>query len=241
MEKTMKIFWPVTAALIIFAAASCGKLDVVGTESVKSFDKVLRQIPQLVTADEMNGGWSLAAPDGAARYIWSKNYAESLLYDIMLEIDAAPFIAAGLDPEKLPDNFTFYEGEPVPSSEGAKIPRYMLMAGAKLGEETPRYAGGATPLASYEQIVKLKRNSIGYHAALDHYGVNLGDGNLFEWAKDMTANDKDIVFVLNPDPFIAAGVDPAGIEGWVFAKVTVDDANGKPVQVDKFLKPFNLL
>jgi hypothetical protein len=71
--------------------------------------------------------------------------------------------------------------------------------------------------------------------------VNLGNGNLFEWAKDMSVNDKDIVFVLNPEPFIAAGVDPSRIEGWVFAKVTVDDPNGRPVQVDKFLKPFNLL
>jgi hypothetical protein len=76
--------------------------------------------------------------------------------------------------------------------------------------------------------------------AMDHYGVSLGDGNLFEWAKDMNANDKDIVFVLNPEPFIAAGADPARVSGWVFDKVTVDDENGKPVQVDKLLKPFEI-
>jgi hypothetical protein len=225
MKMTEKMAAAAIAALLALAAGSCSKLDVVGTESVKSFDKVLRQIP--AKADEINSGWSLAAPDGMARFIWSKNYAESPLHDIMLELDAAPFIAAGLDPEKLPDNFVFYEG--------------MLMVGTKLGEETLRYSGEATPLASYEQIVKLKRSSIGYHGALDHYGVNLGDGNLFEWAKDMATNDKDIVFVLNPAPFIAAGVDPAKIEGWAFAKVTVDDPNGKPIQVDKILKPFNLL
>jgi hypothetical protein len=57
----------------------------------------------------------------------------------------------------------------------------------------------------------------------------------------MAANDKDIVFVLNPEPFINAGLDPARIDGWVFAKVTVDDANGKPVEVDKILKPFDLM
>jgi hypothetical protein len=64
---------------------------------------------------------------------------------------------------------------------------------------------------------------------------------MFEWAKDMSTNDKDIVFVLNPEPFIKAGVDPNKIEGWAFAKVTVDDANGKPIEVDKILKPFNIL
>jgi hypothetical protein len=72
-------------------------------------------------------------------------------------------------------------------------------------------------------------------------GHDLDNGNMFEWAKNLATNDKDIVFVLAPEPFIAAGTDPARIEGWAFTKVTVDDANGKPVQVDKILKPFNLL
>ena len=227
MKRTTKIMGMAFFALIVLAAASCRKLDVVGTDSAKSFDKVLKQIPQSVTADEMNGGWSLAAPDKSARFIWSKNYAESPLHDVMIEFSAAPFIAAGLNPEKLPETIAVYEGS--------------IMVGTKLGQEVLKYSGAATPLASYEQIVKLKRKSVGYHGALDHYGVNLGGGNLFEWAKDMNTNDKDIVFVLNPEPFIAAGVDPARVEGWAFAKVTVDDENGKPIQVDKILKPFNLL
>jgi hypothetical protein len=145
----------------------------------------------------------------------------------MLEFDAAPFIGAGLNPEKLPETIAFYEGK--------------IMVGTKLGQEVLKYQGEVTPLTSYEQIVKLKRSAIGYHGALDHYGVNLSGGNLFEWAKDMSTNDKDIVFVLNPEPFLAAGVDPNKIEGWAFAKVTVDDENGKPIEVDKILKPFNLL
>ncbi|GMO29816.1 MAG: hypothetical protein Pg6A_18340 [Termitinemataceae bacterium] len=222
----MRITGAIHAALFVLAAASCGKLDVVGTESVKSFDKLLQSSGQLVSADEMNGGWSLAAPDGSARFIWSRNYAESPAHDVMLELDAAPFMAAGLNPEKLPENFSFYEG--------------MLMVGTKLGNEQLKYSGDITPLASYEQIVKLKRSAVGYHAELDHYGVNLGDGNLFEWARDMATNSKDIVFVLNPEPFISAGVDPLRIEGWSFGKVTVDDANGKPIQVEKILKSFDL-
>jgi hypothetical protein len=227
MKRIMNV---VKAGLLVplaLTAVSCGQLDVVGKDSIASFAKVLQVTPQALTPDAMNGGWSLAAPDGGARFIWSKNYAESPLHDVMLEFDAAPFIAAGLNPERLPENVAFYEGK--------------LMVGTKLGQETLKYTGEATPLASYEQIVKLKRSAIGYHGALDHYGVNLGDGNLFEWAKDMAANDKDIVFVLNPEPFINAGTDPSRIDGWVFAKVTVDDANGKPVEVDKILKPFDLM
>jgi hypothetical protein len=227
MKRAKRVIWAGFFTLLIAMTVSCGKLDVVGTDSTASFDKVLKQIPQAVTSDEMTGGWSLAAPDSSVRFIWSKNYAESPLHDVMLELDASPFIAAGLDPERLPENFVIYEDK--------------IMVGTKLGQEQLQYQGEITPLASYEQIVKLKRSSVGYHGALDHYGVNLGDGNLFEWAKDMGTNDKDIVFVLNPEPFIAAGVDPSKIEGWAFAKVTVDDANGKPVEVDKILKPFNLI
>ncbi|MDR1030761.1 MAG: hypothetical protein LBL76_07800 [Treponema sp.] len=221
-----RIIPAVLALLVLTAALSCGKLDVVGTGSTASFDQVLQQIPQHLTADEVNRGWSLAAPDGSARFIWSQNYAESPFHDVMLEFDAAPFIAAGLDPEKLPNNYTFYEGK--------------IMVGAKLGTETVKYQGDVTPLASYQQLVKLHRQVIGYHSALDHYGVNIGDGTMFEWAKDMSTNDKDMVFVLNPEPFIAAGTDPARIAGWIFAKVTVDDEKGKPVAVDKLLKPFDL-
>jgi hypothetical protein len=49
-----------------------------------------------------------------------------------------------------------------------------------------------------------------------------------------------MVFVLNPEPFLKAGADPNRIEGWTFTKVTVDDENGRPIEVDKILKPFDL-
>jgi hypothetical protein len=219
---------PVLAAALLTAAAalSCGgALDVVGKDSISSFEKILQTVT--VSKDDMNGGWSVTAPDGSSRFIWSENFAESPLHDVMIVFRAKPFLDAGLDPDKLPEGYAVFDG--------------MIMVGTKLGNETLKYAGEATPLASYEQIVKLKRSSIGYHGALDHYGVNLGGGgNMFEWAKDMGTNDKDIVFVLNPAPFIAAGVSPDKIEGWAFAKVTVDDENGKPVEVDKILKPFDL-
>jgi hypothetical protein len=203
---------------------SCGALDVVGKDSTASFDKILQTVP--VSKDDMNGGWALLAPDGSSKFIWSKNFAESPLHDVMIVFEAKPFIDAGLDPEKLPEGYAVFDG--------------LIMVGTKLGNETLKYAGEATPLASYGQIVKLKRSAIGYHGALDHYGVSLGGGNMFEWAKDMSTNDKDMVFVLNPEQFIAAGVDPNKIEGWAFAKVMVDDENGKPIEVDKILRPFDL-
>ncbi len=223
VKKAIALVLAGSAVLISFAA--CAELDVVGKQSISSFSAVLDASGGNVQADELNAGWSLKAPDGAARFIWSEDYSISPIHDVMLEFDAQPFIDAGLDTSKLSENVQFYDN--------------MLMVGTKLGTNKLTYDGDPTPLAAYEQIVKLYRDSVGYHAALDHYGVSLGDGNMFEWAKDMETNDKDIVFVLNPEPFINAGVDPNAIEGWVFAKVTVD-MDGKPTEVDKILKPFDL-
>ena len=212
-------------AVAMLALVGCKQLDVVGSQSVTSFEAVLKAIPDKVEADEMNAGWSLSAPDDAVRFIWSEDYSKSPLHDVMLEFDAKPFLDAGLDTGKLPENIQYYEDK--------------LMVGTKLGNDALKYSGEVTPLAAYEQIVNLYRDSIGYHTALDHYGVKLGNGNMFEWAKDMNKNDKDIVFVLNPEPFIAAGVDPNAVEGWAFAKVPMEE-DGKAIEVDKLLKPFDL-
>lgn len=212
-------------AVLILSASSCTQLDVVGKESVKSFEAVLNSVSDKVEADEMNGGWSLTAPDGTVKFIWSEDYSKSPMHDVMLEFDAMPFIEAGLDPEKLPENYAYYED--------------MLMVGTKFGDDKLTYKGNPTPLLAYEQIVNKYRDSINYHTDLDHYGVKLGDGNIFEWAKDMSTNDKDIVFVLNPEPLIAAGVDPEKVDGWLYAQVSVEE-NGKNTKVYKFLKPFDL-
>jgi hypothetical protein len=213
-------------ALLAITAVSCSKFDVVGNDSVRAFNDLLQNAPHLVSEDEANGGWSISAPDSGARFIWSRNISQCPPYNVSIEFDSAPFIAAGLNTDLLPEIFTVYEDT--------------IVTGIWFEPNQLQNMSATTPLSMYEQIVKQKRGSIGYHGQMDHYGINLGNGNMFEWAKNLTANDKDIVFVLDPDPFIAAGADPAGIAGWAFAKVTVDDANGKPVQVDKILKPFNL-
>lgn len=226
MRRFMKMTVVFTfGAMLLLAAASCSKLDVVGKESTKSFEAVLNTVGDKVTTDDMTGGWMLPAPDDSAAFIWAPDYSTSGLHDVMLVYDMQPFIDAGLSVEKLPESFTIIEDK--------------IMVGTKLGSDVLKYSGNPTPLASYEHIVNLYRDIIGYHTALDHFGVTVADGTMFEWAKDMSKNDKDIVFVLNPEPLIEAGVNPDAVEGWVYAKVPVE-MNGKATEVYKFLKPFDL-
>jgi hypothetical protein len=208
--------------MLLLVLTSCKNLDVVGEYSIKSFEELIRISP--VTDDIENNSWVLTAPDGKSKFIWSKDFNKTPI-DAKIIVDAAPFINAGLNIDALPKGM-YYDNN--------------IIVGIDLGEESLVYEDAITPLKSYEQIVKLKRESINYHTALDHYGVNLGEGNVFEWAKDMSTNDKDIVFVLNPEILINAGVKPDKVEGWIFAKVEVMDKYGQKIEVDKFLKPFNL-
>ena len=214
--------------LLLTLSTACSQiqksLDVIGKGSVSSFGMLLEAMPENVAEDKERGAWVLTAPDQAVRFMWSKNW-DSSAAGIMLELDARPFLAAGLDPDKLPDAYR-YDGK-------------TLTIGMELGEEAIPYEEAKTPLASYEQIVFLKPQQIGYHMEMDHYGLSLGNGNMLEWAKDMDVNDKDIVFALNPESFLSAGVDPQGVEGWIFAQIDTHE-NGKSVRVDKFIKPFDL-
>ncbi|MDR2601405.1 MAG: hypothetical protein LBC53_02995 [Spirochaetaceae bacterium] len=214
------VFLTVTKAALVVLAVSCAKLDVVASYSEVSFENILRNLPQTVTQDPQYGAWSLSAPDGGARFLFDANYAA-------LRLDASPFIAAGLDPSKAPaGDFSVKDGE--------------IVVEAKLEGEARRGSALSSPLSGYHEFARLHRGAIGYHAALNHYGVSLGGGFLFEWAKDIESNDKDIVFALNPEPFAAAGADVSNINGWNLSSVTADDENGKPIQADKLLKAFNL-
>ncbi|GHT79213.1 hypothetical protein FACS1894130_07320 [Spirochaetia bacterium] len=208
-------------------SVSCKQLDVIGKGAKTSFGEVLTARSGTLGVDELTGGWTLPAPDGSAVFVWVPDFGTGALYDVMLVFDIQPFLDAGLNVNHLHDNITI---------NGDKI-----MVGTKLGGEKAAYTGAPTPLSSFEQIVDRNRGSIGYHIALDHYGVDLTDGFMFEWAKDMKTNDKDMVFVLNPEPFIAAGADPAKIDGWVFTTVPTMDKNGRKIEVEKILKPVNLL
>ncbi len=227
----MKLRVTLATVVILMAAlllAGCSSLDVVGRTAVTTFEKLMSVEKEKVAFDQGEGRWVLDSP-GGERFEWSADFSGAGP-DFRVSLDAAPYLEAGLDPARLPAE------------------RYLFDAAAKTltlvfetGGEKFTYSGSPDPLATFRKIVETHRLIIGYHAALDHYGIALGDGNMFEWAKDMVKNDKDLVFVLNPEPLIQAGVDPAKIQGWAFAKVPVKDAAGKDVQVDKFLKPYNLL
>lgn len=215
--KKKSILIPVLLVATVIFAGCTSQLDVVADKSISSFESVINELP--IEADSEDSSWILTAPDNSAKFLWSKDFSSTTDYDVKLELDSQPFINAGLDISKLPEGAIY----------GDKI-----ILGTDLSDEKSTYNGEATPLDSYKKIVEKSRDNIGYHAALDHYGIDLENGNMFEWAKDISTNDKDIVFVLNPQMFIDAGVNPQEVEGWVFAKVETMDKDGKKLKLINF-------
>lgn len=223
-------------ALTAAALVGCSATDVVAKVANTSFAAVVAASGSNVAWSDEDQAWGLSSPKGDQLLLsadFSRNNAGAVDLDKPdgeFVFDAAPFVAAGLDVAKLPatDGIKY-------ELEDGKFMVHFELGADKFSPEAKKSIG-----ATFAELVKFQRTRIGYHEKLDHYGIKLGNGNMFEWAKDMSTNDKDIVFVLNPEPFIAAGVDPSKIEGWAFAKVETKDDAGKAIQVDKLLKPFNL-
>lgn len=225
IRKKIAIF--MTALTLAGILTACGQADVVGKTAVTSFDSLVNKLGDQVSLDESKNAWILLSPTGESLEL-SRDFSSDNA-DAVVEFDAAPFVNAGLDVSKLPQDQYVYD-----SATGRIRMPY------EFSQDEFTFTDSTTAADTFQQIVDTNRTIIGYHAQLDHYGISLGNGNMFEWAKDMDKNDKDLVFVLDPQPFIDAGTDPAKTEGWVFGKVKVDNGKGKMVEVDKLLKPFEL-
>lgn len=201
--------------------------DIIEKRAVSSFNEVLSALPENIKKDEQKGIVSLISPDNKAQFIWTNNDQDNI-YDAMIAIDVKPFLEAGLDISKLTN------------VDGITIDNDVLLLGINISKENFEYKNNLNTIDSFKQIINMNRKNLNYHSNLDHFGINLGNGNVFEWAQSIEENDKDIVFAINPEPFENAGVNLNAIDGWVYANVKTMDEKGKTIEVPKLLKPFNI-
>ncbi len=210
----MKFAAVMGACLLVAAVFFLALLKIAGglDRTEKDAARAFNDVLLKLPPEEEGGGYKITFPDGAAEFIWAGAI-------VQMKADAAPFIQAGLDVSRLPN-----------ADESAL---YFSQEFAMLGEDQP------TPQKGFLYIVRVGREAVGYHGETDRYHLNLGDGNRLEWAKEREKNDQDIVFVLEAEPLIGAGVDPDNVEGWTYTKVSAE-VDGKPAEVWKFLKSFDL-
>ncbi len=216
------------SAIVSGMLLSCGQSDVVATYARKSFGAMLDALPENALTTDADAAWVIHSPAGD-RFRMSRDFSRGA--DFSFDLDAAPFIDAGLDASRLPadtDALTY------------RVTGKRLVMDFEFGSLFTNSGTDASPEATFSGFISAYRLRVGYHKALDHYGIDLGAGHMFEWAKDLRTNDKDIVFVLDPEPFVKAGIDPTRVKGWIFAKVQTEDKSGRKIYADKLLHPFNL-
>lgn len=218
MKKKSKI---VAVSLIsIIVLSGCQQTDVLGKSAQASFEKIVESQQKVITQaqeeDSLRSDFTsyiLTASDGSSKFFWGKHTG--------ISVDAQPFIDAGLDKDKI-------------------APESLVDGNLLISVEMPGYQDKENdPSEEFNSYVKNARDSVGYHAPMDHFGIKLGNGNMFEWAKDTDSNDKDIVFVLDPEFIAQYGADVTNIEGWLYADVEVMGEDGKLITVKKLLKPFD--
>ena len=198
--------------------------DLVERYAQSSFAAMLAILPEKPVAEAE--GWTFSAPDGNAGVTWRTRPGVPGEWDVAVSTPAAPFLAAGLDPAKLPAGM-FRDGMLV----------YALPAIAADPAPGPR-----GPAESFAQLLALHRDRVAYHFQLGHFGIDLGGGNLLEWAGDPETNSLDLVFALDPGLLDRAGVDKDRLEGWLAGTVIVHDpVSRRKLEVPKYLKPFNLM
>lgn len=208
-------------SLFILNLFSCLNLDVIGKDSIRAFRDLIFKTN--IDNFETNDSYIIRFTEGEIFGV-SKDFSLTEK-DIYFEIASNEFLNAGLDLNKLPKNYVF-------NSESGNIVISFNI------DNNIKSNGGIVEI--FKEIVKKQRKIISYHEELDHYGIDSGNGNVFEWAKDFKTNDKDMVFVLNPEPFINAGLIPENLETWSYIKVRTKDKSGNTIEIYKILKSYDI-
>lgn len=215
MKKIILIVFSLVLASVLLAG--CAATDVILKYSPFSLDTIVEKFPAIVTDNTQTDHYFTLSVDAETLLKVSNDFSLTD-EDIAIQTPLKPFTDAGLNPAKLGAGYR---------TDGASL--YLVADfGAGTGVQS-------TITNALFESVKANRAVLTYHADLDHYGVKLPAGK-FEWAKDESTNDKDIVFVIAAQPLADLGVDVQNVEGWIF-KTMQDDA-GK--DFDVLLQPYSL-
>jgi hypothetical protein len=195
MKKDVLFVVALLVGLVLLGGCDFGE-----REAIKSFEAILNALP----AEDRDGWYQITSPDGGAKFAWINSGAA-------LSIDAEPFLAAGLNTAKL--------------EEG--VPESTYVAETIFYEKDLRFT-----LPGWDMLNRNVKDSAleQFKADIPHYKVvetddayqigfpdnytNRPDAAMFAWARDVTTSERDLVFTINAEMLIAAGVEPENVDGW---------------------------
>lgn len=198
-------------AAMTFALSACSQTDLVAQKAIESFNELTFHIEQNIVSGE--DGYHIISPDQTETLLLGEN--------ISLLIDAKPFTDAGLKLDELPDSIKVVDNQLIISS------KYQKSIDSSLS-------------AAFEDCIWSNRKQLSYHTNHDIFELSIDGGHSFKWAKEIENSEKDMVFSLDPEPFIQAGLDTDKLEGWGLTTLDKMEAGGKITQVDKLLRIYNI-
>jgi hypothetical protein len=207
----------------------------------KTADKGLKAINEIVKAYPEKKGyhnelkhWGFALPSGE-KFEWSKDMSANKA-DFAMVMLADPLVEAGLDINKLDKNEWLYEPAAKDSS-GNDLPNRLIRP-YNVSDKKQTSNGSED---SMRRLLKEDPSIIKYHEAQNHFRLLLGNGNEVQWTEELGKNDADMIFVLNAEPLVKAGLDVNKLEGsgWVFREASSDNM-GMGESPDQIVKLFDI-
>ena len=257
----MKKFYLAACLAVMLLLTSCAQLnwemDLIGRGAVEAFERVINSENVDVVVEEAgrrmelgsiargrwSWSWRIYMPDETTLFFlrdiafdserwvdpWFGTVAQyyNAFYFVVI-FDPQPFIEAGLEEERF-----FCHSVNLIDNELRKLANTV---GGK-----PRYNEEITPIDAFEQLIRYTGTSLSfsYHDTGHHYMLRFGNYNMLMFARDTTAQEDGIVLMLDPEPFIRAGVDVHNVAGWDFGPHEVMTARGKSTR-DFLVKTFDL-
>ena len=203
--------YAIIVIVLAFTLSENPKLDVVANHAVESF-KTFGEIIKINGYDERL--YNVYSPDGTEVF----SYGES----VQLTIDAGWFTAAGFDPDK-------FNGEAI--LEDSRL--------TFISDYVKGVANGSNIFDTFENILRSNRHALEYHTDHVLFELHLGGGNAFRWAKDWRTNTRGMTFVLNPQPFVEAGLELENLQGWALTNVNIMHGQESGQTVPRLLKNYS--
>lgn len=229
MKKYTKLTTLILSLTITASFTACSS-RLTGSEqgdaAYKAFSNIIKQNKDKIGFHAELSHWGYTLPTGE-KLEWTKDTSANVA-DIALVMLADPFINAGLDVKKLDENEWLYK--PAAKEEGQDLPN-RLVKPYNISDKKQKSSGSEDAI---RRIIRQKPELVKYDSESKKYSISLGKGFEAQWTEEIGATSSDIVFVLNAEPLIKAGLETNKLQGsyWTFKPAKGDT----PAQLIKSYK-----
>lgn len=228
----------IACSIMVAALAGCQRTitgNAVADNGLNSFKEMVSTYPEYKGFHEALQHWGFKLPTGE-KFEWSNDMSANKA-DFAMVMLADPLVEAGLDVDKLDKNEWLYE--PAGKDDmGEDLPNRLIKP-YNVSDKKEKSNGSED---SMRRLLKADTNIIKYHEEQQHYRLLLGDGNEVQWTEKLGINNADMVFILNAQPLVEAGLDINKLEGsgWIFREASKDNM-GMGENPDQIVKIFDIM